>query len=375
MTGQTAVCLFQGVVSMRICHSGTPQGGVLSPHLWNYYVSDFPKVAEQDNSYADDFTLCVSSSDIHELEHKLTDDFVHVSKWSKEKELTIEPEKSSVTLFTPDKHQSNVRPDMSYESVPIPLNPGPLYLGFNFNKHFAGTPQAENIVKKLNSQAKLLKAISGQDFGDKEVLLLTYKNFSKPTRTYSAPVYFPTKGLDHSSITRIQTEQNNSLRVVTGAHCNTPVGHIYAETKMLKVSESLFLSCRQFLANMFETGHPSNSVVRLPTGSGPGRKDGIVHTLQSRFKESIEPYLTDEVMLGINYKKSVKDMHTKTVEASKHALVNSVLGSPLPDIDPSESSLPRISQRTLCQLRCDKCVCLGNCKETIGTASHNLCPS
>jgi retron-type reverse transcriptase len=56
--GRTAVCLFQDAVSKAlICHSGMPQGGVLSTYVWNFYVSDFPNVAEEDDSYADDFGL------------------------------------------------------------------------------------------------------------------------------------------------------------------------------------------------------------------------------------------------------------------------------------------------------------------------------
>jgi hypothetical protein len=70
------------------------------------------------------------------------------------------------------------------------------------------------------------------------------------------------------------------------------------------------------------------------------------------------PYLKDDIKPESDYKKSIRDIHTKTVEASERALVNIILGGPPPDIHPWEKSLPRLSQRTLCQLRCDKCICL-----------------
>jgi hypothetical protein len=95
MHGRMAVCIFQGATSRLLkCHSGTLQGGVISPKIFNYYVSDFPDEAEQDDSFADDFDLLESSSNVNELGPRLTEDFVHVSEWAKRKELTIAPSKS-----------------------------------------------------------------------------------------------------------------------------------------------------------------------------------------------------------------------------------------------------------------------------------------
>jgi hypothetical protein len=163
------------------------------------------------------------------------------------------------------------------------------------------------------------------------------------------------------------------MRVITGAHRDTPVDHLLAETQLLSVKDSLELSCKKFLANVYTLGHPSHSVVKLETGQRKGRKGGIIHTLQSRYKESIVPYLNDDIMLESNYKKSIKDIHTKAVEASKRFLVNGVLGGPPPDVHPSEKSLPRVSQTTLCQLRCDNCICLETYKLKAGTANDDLC--
>jgi retron-type reverse transcriptase len=68
LRGRIASCIFQSAKSpLMIIHSGTPQGGVLSPDLYNYYVSDFPEVAALTESYADDIDVAESSPDIQTL--------------------------------------------------------------------------------------------------------------------------------------------------------------------------------------------------------------------------------------------------------------------------------------------------------------------
>jgi hypothetical protein len=223
-------------------HCGMLQGGVLSPQLRNHFVSDAPTVAEQDDSFADDFDLLECSPCIDELGRKLTEDFTHISEWAK-KELSIAPSKSSVTLFTPDKHQSNVRPDVSYEGVPIPLMTTVKYLGVDFNKHWAFSPHADVSDSKIKSRAQLLKATSGQDWGDKEVLRATFNAFPKPVHTHAAPIWYPSMGPDHSSIAKLQRSLNACLRIVTGAHRNPTTDHLLAETQMLSVKDQLNLIC------------------------------------------------------------------------------------------------------------------------------------
>jgi hypothetical protein len=72
LQGRMAVCLFQGATSCALrCHSGVLQGSVISPHLFNFFVHDFPDCAEILESYADDFYLLESSPDITRLGAKL----------------------------------------------------------------------------------------------------------------------------------------------------------------------------------------------------------------------------------------------------------------------------------------------------------------
>jgi hypothetical protein len=100
-----AVCIFHGAVSKALkCHQGVPQGSALSPHIFNFFVRDFPTPADVNEAYADDFSLTESAPDLDSLGLKLTENLTLISEWAEDNKLNIAPEKLHVTLFTPWNH-------------------------------------------------------------------------------------------------------------------------------------------------------------------------------------------------------------------------------------------------------------------------------
>jgi hypothetical protein len=84
--------------------------------------------------------------------------------------------------------------------------------------------------------------------------------------------------------------------------------------------------------------------------------------------------LVNGVLSEANLKKSVKALHTSVVATNKGSLINNILGTPPPEVDPSERTLGRRDRCTLTQLRLEYSNSLNSYKERIGTNPDDLCP-
>ena len=64
---------------------GIPQGAVIPPTLFNFYVAGFPQIKSDKTSFADDFTIYCLAIDI--AERQLSEDMILVKAWADSLEL------------------------------------------------------------------------------------------------------------------------------------------------------------------------------------------------------------------------------------------------------------------------------------------------
>ena len=158
LRGRMASCLYNGQESRNIIvHQGVPQGSVLSPALFNSYVSSYPHNADLITSYADDFTAAATASTIDASTAVMADHVRDVEQWATNRELQISSTKSTVTLFTSDNSQGNVHPH-------VPLEAGAHSLWKNIQRSW-GSPStlisiSINMWKQLRREPRVVLASS-----------------------------------------------------------------------------------------------------------------------------------------------------------------------------------------------------------------------
>ena len=243
LTGRQAATCFRGTKSStRIVRTVIPQGSKLSHALFNYYIADMPRPAPPVKRvcYADDITVWATGPKIPELESMITNYLSDVSIYPKDNSLLISAPKSTVTLFTPDKHQFQMHPDINLKDTQLQLERSPKILildpSISFHKH------CNYVLDRIDKRNNMLKALAGLSWGqgqDTETLLMTYNALGKSITNYAAPVW--STNTSDSSFKKIQTAQNAALRTATGAHKMASIDHLHQESLTLRVKDICFL--------------------------------------------------------------------------------------------------------------------------------------
>ena len=369
LRGRQSRTIWQGQSSQwKNVKTGVPQGSVLGPVIFNFFVSDCP-VGQP--SYADDFCISCSAVKIEDLEVGLQREMDAFCAWASTKNLKIAPSKSKITLFTPDKRgESQVVPRVLIDDQPLQLDKAPRYLGVTFDTHFHFHVHADTVAAACKRKLNTLRALAGTSWGcSKETLLRTYKTYISPSLNFAAAVW--STNASPSSIEKLQRVQNSALRIATGCHVAASDAALHTEAKVMPVDAHLAMLSSQFLLSSLRTAHPSNPVVTAPPGP---RK--MKATLQSAHLPTVAPYLVDGATDPVTYGLNVKKLHTDLVSRSIDNLgENPILEAKPPDISPSELSLSRVDRCTLAQLRSGQCKLLNDYSHTkLQRSPSAICP-
>ena len=259
---RTARCSFNGTLSaFRPVHASVPQGSVISPALFNHFVSNYPHTAPLITSYADDFTAAASAMDVPAPAATLSAHSSDDASWAHRKGLTVSIPKSHSSLTILTSHEQT---HMSSGRDPTSHCVGPQKSwGATFNPHYTFSPHIGTVCERARSRLNILKSLAGTSWGQqKETTLITFKSLIKSLFTYASPIWFPNSS--PSSIAKLQIVQNAALRTTTGSHKMAFVSHLHSEMEVLPVADSLSLLCSQYLASFLRPHHPSHHVVRSP---------------------------------------------------------------------------------------------------------------
>ena len=146
----------------RLFKTGIPQGGVLSPTLFNIYtpVLPPPSAPVQVMAYADDITI-TSTPTSTSAAKKYIQPYLHKSvAWTKQNNLLLNPDKTTSTLFTPDPAEYTSYLDLTINNKALPMATHPKVPGLTLDPKLTYSTHIHNIPVQANTPLQIIKALT-----------------------------------------------------------------------------------------------------------------------------------------------------------------------------------------------------------------------
>ena len=203
---------------------GVPQGGVLSPTLFQIYINDIPmsnKEGEMVLLFADDIVFLKRfkyilngkvDANVKNIVQSEIQSFLHsLESWMNKWRLSLAPHKCTQITFSKAKSVSDDRMELNLYGLQIPYELNTKFLGIIFDTRLSFEPHFQNVKKKVGDRINLLKILSYDKtwrLGEK-TLIKMYKSLVRSVLDYASVCTGAMKDCN-----TLETLQNNALRVI-----------------------------------------------------------------------------------------------------------------------------------------------------------------
>jgi ribonuclease HI len=209
---------------------GSPQGGILSPLVWNLIIDallkSFSSGPVKALGYADDTLLYISGVDPPTMAHFIQEALDKTLSWGKENGLTFNPTKTTTVLFT--RSRRNVQePKLIMEGKALEYSNEMKYLGVTINKRLSWTTHVTERTKKAGKLLNMVRNVIGQNWGlDPDKILWTHTAIVRPKVCYASMVWATSIGTTMSK--KMEQLQRKVLLGASAAMRSTPTAAMEA---------------------------------------------------------------------------------------------------------------------------------------------------
>ena len=236
---------------------GVPQGGVLSPILFNFHLRLLNEHLPPDvraAMYADDLLLYVRGSDSARALGLLKSAVESLAPWLGGLGLSVSLPKSQLCVFSRTRRGFG---DVSIRvgDLTIPCQPSLKYLGVVMDARLTWVPHIKYIADKAARATNVLRVIARVSWGASPALLLTVcRNLVRAYLEWGAPLF---RCASKSALRILNCAQFGALRVALGCMRSNPTSVLLSEAgePPLSLRRSL-LSSRFVIRNFSWWGNP-----------------------------------------------------------------------------------------------------------------------
>ena len=216
LSGRKQCVVVEGEQSMFVpVESGVPQGSVLGPCLFLFYINDIPYGLKSTcRLFADDtivYLTVKSNSDAEELQ----DDLNKLAQWEKKWSMEFHPDKCNVLSIT--RNKTPVVYDYRLHGHTLQHVSSAKYLGVTFNSKLTWGEHIDNMTQKANKTLGFLRR--NVQVSNPQLKQQAYRTLVRPVVEYACPVWDP---YTKTQIRQIEMVQRRAARYVKNRYHNTP---------------------------------------------------------------------------------------------------------------------------------------------------------
>ena len=238
---QAHVRLHNKLSSSKHLRQGVPQGCVLSPLLFLFFIDNLAEhLMSEDPERAARLIFSLFADDVTILARDRSRDTAAadaqwavncVVKWSEDWKLNLNASKSEVSFFSTWTHEADWEPSLEINGEPVPFQETPKLLGVYLDRQLSFAKQVEEVSKSASAKIKIICAVGNSKFGwDKEHLKKLYYAYVRSKLDYAGPGWQP--WLSESNIGILERVQNKALRAITGQLGSSPVEALRLEAQV-----------------------------------------------------------------------------------------------------------------------------------------------
>ena len=234
---------------------GVPQGSVLGPLFFLLFINDLPNCCPSGKVriFADDtnvFFHCNSIEELIELGQTIMN---QLHSWFTANKLTLNTDKSSFTIFrTKRKVIHNLPEHIEFLDYKIKRTTHVKYLGLTINENLTWDNHINEICTKLKSLFHVFYNI--RDYLSIDNVKTIYYTLIYSRIKYGITLYGQAGS---TKLKRVQTLQNQLLKVLLGKKFRFPTDDLHHELKILKVKDITNLEILTFVHNYFSNKLPA----------------------------------------------------------------------------------------------------------------------
>ena len=214
---------------------GCPQGGILSPYLWNLIMDDLLRMFPNLHStyvivYADDVMILGIGIDEKIIVDNLKRDIVILQTWARKHKLNFSPSKTKLMLFS--RRKERIQPELKIGDQVISWVDDFKYLGMHLDNKLNWNEHLKQTLKKATYTLVRCRMLLGRHWGlTPKVMKWLYTAVIRPIITYGSTVWVQ-KASEKIVIEKLNKLQRKACLMITNASSSTPTAGMEAVLSM-----------------------------------------------------------------------------------------------------------------------------------------------